>query len=268
MCGGNNHDAARCRHRSSEYANLSKKSYVGSEGHIKHVAAKGPSYTRIPYSAQAATTGKQVGQSKKGDTNLSSSSYQPATIKKPYDKDWKSKSKLMTSLNLKSNTSNFLTVSLTPLSIQGTRGSVSGEAPLDTGCLAGDFISERILDNNNLLFLVKKSINTYIVCSGLDSQYSDIRNSIPLRVSFLNEAINNSDPFDINAIFLIDTPIDLIIGKETIISFFEKFLVSQTEDTFSEHAETVWLSAKWRLVTSTKQPDSSPNIPFVSVFTP
>ena len=71
-------------------------------------------------------------------------------------------------------------------------------------------------------------------------------------MSFLNEAINNSDRFDINAIILKDTPIDLIRGRETIISFFEKFLVSQTEDTFSEHAETVWLSAKWRLVTDRK----------------
>ena len=127
----------------------------------------------------------------------------------------------MTSHNLKFNTSNFLTVSLTPLSIQGMRGSVSGEALLDTGCLAGDFISERIVDNNN-------SINTYTVCSGLDNQCYDIRNSIPLRVSFFNEAINNSDPFYINAIILKGTPIDLIIGRETIISFFEKFLVSQT----------------------------------------
>ena len=49
MCGGNNHDAAKCRHRSSEYANLSEKPYVGSDGHAKLVAAKGPSYTRIPY---------------------------------------------------------------------------------------------------------------------------------------------------------------------------------------------------------------------------
>ena len=34
----------------------------------------------------------------------------------------------------------------------------------------------------------------------VDNQCYDIRNSIPLRVSFLNEAINNSDTFDINAI--------------------------------------------------------------------
>ena len=244
VCGGSNHDAAKCRHRSSEYANLSEKPYVGSDGHAKLVAAKGPSYTRIPYTAQAATTGKQFGQSKKGDTNLSSSShYQPATIKKPYDKDWKSKSKLMTSLNLKSTTSDFLTVSFTPLSIQGMQRSVSGEALLDTGCLAGDFISERIVDNNNLRFLVKNSINTYTVCSGLDNQCYDIRNSIPLRVSFLNEAINNSDTFDINAIILKDTPIDLIIGRETIKKnqLFQKIPsqldVSITEDTFSDHAK-------------------------------
>ena len=184
MCGGNNHDAAKCRHRSSKYANLSEKPYVGSEGHTKLVAAKGLSYTRIPYSAQAATTGKKVGQSKKGDTNLSSSShYLPATIKKPYDMDWKSKSKLMTSLDLKSTTSDFLTVSLTPLSIQEMRRSVSGEALLDTGCLAGDFVSERIVDNNNLRFLVKNSIITDTVCSGVDNQCYDIRNSILLRVS-------------------------------------------------------------------------------------
>ena len=134
MCGGNNHDASKCRHRSSGNANLSDKPYVGSEGHTKFVAAKGPSYTPIPYSAQAATMGKQAEQSKRGDTKQSSSShYQPAINKKPYDKGRKSKSKLITSLNLKSTTSDFLTISLTPLSIQGMRGSVRGEALLDTG---------------------------------------------------------------------------------------------------------------------------------------
>ena len=47
VCGGNNHDASKCRHRSSA-SNLSEKPYVGSEGHTKLFAAKGSSYTRIP----------------------------------------------------------------------------------------------------------------------------------------------------------------------------------------------------------------------------
>ena len=62
-------------------------------------------------------------------------------------------------------------------------------------------------------------------------------------MSFLNEAINNSDTFDINAIILKDTPIDLIIGRETIKKnqLFRKIPsqldVSITEDTFSEGAK-------------------------------
>ena len=62
-------------------------------------------------------------------------------------------------------------------------------------------------------------------------------------MSFLNEAINNSDTFDINAIILKDTPIDLIIGRETIKKnqLFRKIPsqldVSTMENTFSEGAK-------------------------------
>ena len=92
--------------------------------------------------------------------------------------------------------------------------------------------SIEIVDNNN----------TYTVCSGLDNQCYDIRNSLPLRVSFLNEAINNSDTFDINTIILKDTTIDLITGREIIKKnqLFRKIPsqldVSITEDTFCDHA--------------------------------
>ena len=62
-------------------------------------------------------------------------------------------------------------------------------------------------------------------------------------MSFLNEAINNSDTFDIKAIILKDTPIDLIVRRETIKKnqLFRKIPsqldVSITENTFSEGAK-------------------------------
>ena len=89
VCGGKYYDAAKCRFRASEFANLSEKPFVGWDAHTKLAAAKGSSYTRNPYPPQAAT---QAGQSKKGDTSKSpSTNYQPATNKKPHDKDWKKK---------------------------------------------------------------------------------------------------------------------------------------------------------------------------------
>ena len=86
---------------------------------------------------------------------------------------------------------------------------------MDTGALDGNFISENIIHRYNLAPFTSHSENTFTVCSGLDSKCYDIYKSIPLCVTFFNEILNKNDTFEIEAIILKDSRIDLIIGRTT-----------------------------------------------------
>ena len=52
-----------------------------------------------------------------------------------------------------------------------------------------------------------------IVCCGLDNKCYDISNSLTLQVFYFSEKLNKIAHFDINAIVLESSPIDLIIGR-------------------------------------------------------
>ena len=78
------------------------------------------------------------------------------------------------------------------------------EALLDTGSLAGDFISEKQTDSK------------YTVCSGLDNSCHSVNTKLELRVTFYSEILNKNDTYDIDAITLKETPIGIIMGGNTI----------------------------------------------------
>ena len=86
---------------------------------------------------------------------------------------------------------------------------------LDTGSLAGDFIAKRCVLNLKLESLIVTS-KKRIVCSGLDNKCYDISNSIALHVFYFSEKLNKIVHIDINAIILESSPIDLIIGRNTL----------------------------------------------------
>ena len=88
------------------------------------------------------------------------------------------------------------------------------EALLDTGSLAGDFISEKTVKKFD--FIPTQTNSKLKVCSGLDNTCYNVNTKIDLRVTFHNELLNNNDTFDISAIILKETPIDIIIGRDTI----------------------------------------------------
>ena len=93
--------------------------------------------------------------------------------------------------------------------------SVEGEALLDTGSLAGDFVSERLVEEYSLVPIVTAYHRT--VCTGLNNECVKINTILLLRVTFFNEIVNKNTSFDIEATILNNTPIDLIIGRNTII---------------------------------------------------
>ena len=96
------------------------------------------------------------------------------------------------------------------------------KALLDTGSLAGDFISEKTVKKFD--FIPTQTNSKLKVCSGLDNTCYNVNTKIDLRVTFHNELLNNNDTFDISAVILKETPVDIIIGRDTIKKYklFEK----------------------------------------------
>ena len=89
------------------------------------------------------------------------------------------------------------------------------DALLDTGCLAGDFVARRIVDRFNIKPVINSAAKLS-VCSGLDNTSYDISESVIISVNYRNERLNKINTFEIKAIILDTSPVDLIIGRATI----------------------------------------------------
>ena len=91
------------------------------------------------------------------------------------------------------------------------------DALLDTDCLAGDFVARRIVDKYNIKPILESTAKLS-VCSGLDSTCYDILKPVIISVNYFNERLNIINTFDIKAIILDTSPLDLIIGRAIQIS--------------------------------------------------
>ena len=89
------------------------------------------------------------------------------------------------------------------------------DALLGTRCLAGDFVARLIVDRFNIKPLINSAAKLS-VCSGLDNTCYDIFKSVIISVNYLNERLNELNTFEIKAIILETSPLDLIIGRATI----------------------------------------------------
>ena len=79
---------------------------------------------------------------------------------------------------------------------------------LDTGSLAGDFISEKAVTSFNF--------TATHTDSKLNNTCHTLNTKVDLGVTFHNELLDNNDTFDISPIILKETPVDMIIGRDTI----------------------------------------------------
>ena len=179
-------------------------------------------------------------------SSSSSSTYAP---KKPFvKKDWKNKGKIMTTIlhdEIPIPTSpNLISVFLTFPSQAESQRRINVEGLLDTGCLVGDFVARRIVDKYNIKPILQSTAKLS-VCGGLDNTCYDMSKSVIVSVNFFNEPVNKINNFEIKAIILDSSPLDLIIGRSTIKkcglvrqipSQFEDInVVLITEDKTSEH---------------------------------
>ena len=210
FCGKNNHVNADCRSRTSEFTNNQNRPYLGSEAHGRLGKAVGDREWIPNFKELKALTSK-AGQL----PGLYSSASKPS---KPA-KDWKSKGTYVSSIlpiKLHIATSpNLLPVVLTFSSQEEAKGSINLDALLDTGCLAGDFVARRIVDKYNIKPVIHSTAKLS-VCSGLDNTCYDISKSVIISVNYFNERLNNINTFEIKAIILDTSPLDLIIGRATI----------------------------------------------------
>ena len=202
-CGRFFHVRDKCPDLESKYANKTNSLYVGSAAHSLLVKETGPR-SFIPITKR------------KIPEVLPESKETPYKKQSGGKKNWKdNKSELIYSLSPSSPKidSNLLSVTLSSLTkLTSVRARV--EALLDTGSLAGDFISEKTVNKFN--FTPIQTNSKLQVCSGLDNTCYNVDTKIDLCVTFYNELLNNDDTFDISAIILKETPIDIIIGRDTI----------------------------------------------------
>ena len=90
------------------------------------------------------------------------------------------------------------------------KGSINLDALLNIGCLAGDFVARRIADKDDIKPGLQSTAKLY-VCSGLDNTCYDLSKS----VHHFDERLNNIHTFEIKAIVLDTSQLDLIIGRAT-----------------------------------------------------
>ena len=209
MFGKFSHDSKACPAKGSPYANLTPSAFVGSAGHAKLVADKGPR-SNIPGAAPVVPNIKN-----KAAETL------PINPTKPATKNWANKKRgnILTSSTptTTDTTSNFMSVTLSVLPQERTSVRMEVDALLDTDSLAGDFIAEDVVVRYNLKSVLSDTSCT--VCSGLDNRCLKSNTILLLRVRFHDESSNRYDTFDIKAHILKATPVDLIMESDSIKKF-------------------------------------------------
>ena len=180
MCGRFFHNKDKCPEVESKYANKTGSLYVGSAAHSLLVKETGmKSFIPVP--------------KRKTPEIPSDSKEAPHKQQSGGKKNWKdNKSKLLFALSpsLPETDSNLLSVTLSTFPKQQSV-EARVEALLDTGSLAGDFISEKAVTRFNFTPIHTDSILS--VCSGLDNTCRTLHTKVDLGVTFHNELLNNND---------------------------------------------------------------------------
>ena len=202
-CGHAHHLVATCRFKSTEFFNSYPYAYKGSKAH-QQLLAKHPDVSAIPF------TELSKGESNPTSSGSASSKYGPKSSGQSvtiFDT-------LSTICNDNSD-KNFIDVSVSATLQASTRRRNNVKALLDTGSLAGDFVAFRTLQALNLdpYILTDRS---KLVCSGLDNSCYDVSSYIALQVSYFSENLNNYASIELKATILNSSPIDLVIGRDSI----------------------------------------------------
>ena len=94
---------------------------------------------------------------------------------------------------------------------------VTTEALLDTGSLAGNFINRNILTQLRATHMLRKTNDTILVCSGLDN--TCLESNVMLDVTLEFDINHNTYAIDISVRITNDSPLDCILGIDTLKKF-------------------------------------------------
>ena len=97
---------------------------------------------------------------------------------------------------------------------EGARTSV--QALLDTGSLAGNFVSQQLVTELDAESYVYHSKRSFSVCSGLDNVCYDSNKLIDLLITYQNERTQKLQSIFLTAFVAENSPLDLIIGRASI----------------------------------------------------
>ena len=206
-CGETGHYPAQCPQRDHRDRNHDSIPWPESK---KGIQFKVFGYSTLPPGKTLAVLASESTSSSSTPSETGQSSH--IRQKKPF-----SKGKCFDTLaSLIPTSSDILLCSISiPVQISTDRKTSKIGTLLDTGSLAGDFISSRAFQTLNL-----SSSNTQVlrVCSGLDNRCISLHQSVDLLFS-LSVNSNKETSFPISPFVLKDSPIDLIIGRKTIQKF-------------------------------------------------
>jgi len=122
-------------------------------------------------------------------------------------------------IQIKNHNFNFLRSFISIFEQSKRNGATKVEAAilLDSGCLAGDIVSRDMvdsLDGNSYITYANKEDK---VCSGLDSSCYFTNQFIKLKIEFCDKVTNKIISIISNFKIVPQTPIDIVIGKHTLI---------------------------------------------------
>jgi hypothetical protein len=90
----------------------------------------------------------------------------------------------------------------------------SAQALLDSGCLIGVGMLQKIVNKLNATHLTVYTNNT--ICSGFNNECSGNFPTLSIKISYINERKKSLETFDTTVFILPKTSIDIIIGSKTI----------------------------------------------------
>jgi transposase InsO family protein len=202
-CGRENHLVATCRFKATEFFNSYPYAYKGSKAHTALVA-KHPDASFIPFSELSKDTPRAPA------SGSSASKYGPKSAGTSM-----TVSDILSTIYNDNSDNNYIDVSVSATLQASTRRRNNVKALLDTGSLAGDFVAFRTIQALNLdPFILTHG--SKLVCSGLDNSCYDVSSYIALQVSYFSENLNNYASIELKATVLNSSPIDLVIGRDTI----------------------------------------------------
>ena len=202
-CGRDNHSVTKCRFKKSPFFNHSPVAFKNSEAY-KTLLEKHPKASVIPFYENA--------NEKQSSFSTSSSSEKSRHTKSGESSDINS---LLNTICNQNPENNFINVTIAAISQENNITKSNVKALLDTGSLAGDFIANRVIKALKLDHCVKKQKSKY-VCSGLDNKCYSICSTIALQVEYYSEKLSKLVSIKINPQVLNFSPIDLVIGRNTL----------------------------------------------------